>query len=172
MEPAEHPPRLPDMGDVGEKLHNLPKVGWLERLRRWSERERGGDAMKGGDKSQLGGIIATGGEDTPEELVYFFSVPVGRAAFDQALWELTGDAMEHQRQLNALGDPKSVYPPPLRIGPQMTQDSKIWAADPRKYLPEGHPARPERLNSYDDPGYMRALDSMIARGIPGRGHRQ
>jgi hypothetical protein len=39
IEPSPHQSRLQ------ESLQHLPKVGWLERLRRWSERERGDDVV-------------------------------------------------------------------------------------------------------------------------------
>lgn len=42
MESAETPPRL---RALGEELQPLRKVRWLGRLRRWSEREQGGDAV-------------------------------------------------------------------------------------------------------------------------------
>lgn len=66
---------------------------------------------------------------------------------------------------NLFYDPKSVYPPPKELGPQRSQDRTVWADDPRKYLPEGHPERPAKLNSRDDPEYMIALRSMVDVGI-------
>jgi len=55
---------------------------------------------------------------------------------------------------------------PLRIGPQADQDPRVLAIDSRRFLPEGHPARPERLNRVDDPEFATALESMLEYGIP------
>lgn len=76
------------------------------------------------------------------------------------------EALRPHRERNSLGMAEDSSAAPLRIGPQADQDPRVLAIDSRRFLPEGHPARPERLNRVDDPEFATALESMLEYGIP------
>ena len=157
---SEPPSRLPG---VQVRLQRLHGFRWLGGLLRFGQARPRGDVV-----SSNGGIASRMGTGVPEEKSDIFGVSIGKEAVDQAFWELAGEAIEKQRRRNSIDHPNQVYPPALRVGPQMNQDPRIWAADPRVLLPEGDPGRPAKLNSFSDPEYLEVVRAMLAHGIPGR----
>lgn len=77
-------------------------------------------------------------------------------------------AVAEQLVRDSLSEPDAVDP--LEVGAQRAQDHRLWSADLSAYLvSQGYPDQQGKPLSRTDPEYRRALESMLARGIPGRG---
>lgn len=92
------------------------------------------------------------GPPTQTEFINEFT-RLERGAFDKTTLEL----IAQQQQRNALHAPGE--PRPLRLGPQAVEAPGIWLADPRAMLPKDR--QPKKLNSFSDPEWMVALESMV-----------
>lgn len=165
MASAENPPRL---SGLQEPIQRLRKVGWLERLCHWLEREQGGESVSGGN--------GDGSETTPaqNEPTKYAPDPAKSPVNDQTSTEeflallpenFPPEGKKLGLELLRLKR-KAVSYPAFDLGPSADAPYTL-GSDWRRHAPPGSKAYQDAIDHPTEGLDHGVLDVVIDIGLPG-----